>query len=129
MVCFAHHEGGSTLVTSGGVCAEAALQMALTRIQTIAAVIGSRNRSHLSEIRIGSFTTTSILAAKASQRFIDHFARQVTRLKPGAKGRTQIIQALTLLSKSAHAPDEQIDLGSAQFFTERRHSGSATSDN
>jgi hypothetical protein len=59
MVCFAHHEGGSTFATSGGVCGEAALQMALARIQTIAAVTGSRNRSHLSEIRIGSFTTSA----------------------------------------------------------------------
>jgi hypothetical protein len=85
MVCFAHHEGGSTLVTSGGVCGEAALQMALARIQTIAAVAGSRNRSHLSEIRIGSFTTTSDPRSKTVGTVHRFIRRQMTRLKPGAK--------------------------------------------
>jgi len=65
IVCLAHHEGGSTLETSGAACGEAWLQMALARIKTIVTVACSRNRLHLSGIRIGSFTTTSILAAKA----------------------------------------------------------------
>ena len=56
IVCFAHHEGGSTLETSGRACAAAWLQMALTRKQTITSLKGSQRSLYLRGIRIGSFT-------------------------------------------------------------------------